>query len=128
MLKAKQKLLSGDQPVLAAAVDRIVSALPSEMSGAGRVQYLGVLLCIIVLDAAGERATPQAVERLTDMHASHILKVANKLVDLGLLEREKIVASHGKGHQNHYRPIMNLSQIVRDASPVDRNRDISKKG
>lgn len=127
MLNAKQKLLSGEHPILAAAVDRILSALPPDLSGAGRVQYLGVLLAIILIDAAGRRATVNAVEELTSMHATHVTKLANQLIAFGVLEREKTVASHGMGRQFVYHPVMNLSEIVVEASHTYRERDAQSR-
>ena len=122
MLKAKQSLLSCDQPLLIAAVERVASGLPPDKSGAIRTQHLGILLSIIVISGAGERATIQAIGHLTGMHISHVSKIAGKLFELGVVEREKTVASHGRGYQYCFHPIMNLSQLVSDLNAAGNKR------
>jgi purine nucleoside phosphorylase len=113
MLTAKHRLISGEQALLTAAVDLIVEGLPPDITGAGRVQHLGVLLCIIALDAAGEPVTAQAVCDFTSMHASHVTKIVNKLMEFGVLDREKILASHGRGHRYRYYPVMNFRHLIK---------------
>ncbi|SEF13346.1 hypothetical protein SAMN05444161_8916 [Rhizobiales bacterium GAS191] len=95
----------------AAVANRIIHGLPIQMTGNMKTQHLGIYLAILVLNELNHEATTTAISTYTGMATTHTAKIANNLVTLGVVQRTKAHATHGKGHQNLYTPEVDLRQF-----------------
>jgi len=82
--------------------------VPNDMKG----NHYATLFAIIALVEAGKDATAKEIADITLMHADSAARIANHLFELGVVERDRIVASHGKGHQYRYRSLIGVKGLL----------------
>jgi hypothetical protein len=95
----------------AAIANRIIHGLPIDMTGNMKAQHLGIYLAILVLNELNQEATTTALSTYTGMATTHTAKIANNLAKLGVVQRTRAHATHGRGHQNLYAPDVDLRQF-----------------
>ena len=74
--------------------------------------HYAALFIIIVLNEVGREATAKAIAGITLMHPDSATRAANELVELGLVRRDEIVASHGKGRRYSYFPLIGVTGFL----------------
>jgi predicted transcriptional regulator len=92
-----------------------------------KLAHYGVLLVIMALTEARIEATANAIASIALMRANSVTRALNDLFQLGLVRRDQIVASHGKGHQYRYFALTGVAGLlpfvmVRRGSPRRRAR------
>src|SRR5215469_3255793 len=110
-LDTKQGYLLGLDPMLLLSGYRLMHGLPPEMTGTMKAQHLGVLFAIILLDKSGTEPTTKNISNFLTMVGSNVSRIANRLAALGVVSRQQMRASHGKGHQYCYRPVLTAEQV-----------------
>jgi hypothetical protein len=104
---------------LAAAAKRILAELPTTMSGSLRAQHLGIYYAILALTEIGEPATANAIADFVKLATSHVNAAAKRLLELGVLERDRIPASHGRSFRYIYRPTADYSTMRQSIAEQD---------
>jgi predicted transcriptional regulator len=82
------------------------------MSGNMKVQHLGIYFVILHLHDHGEKPTASNIAKFTRVASTQITKIANRLLSLGLVQRTALHASHGRGRQYMYYPIIGLDHLA----------------
>jgi predicted transcriptional regulator len=75
-------------------VDRIVSEIFPDETGAARLQQIGLFVLIFVLEGDGAPVTPARLAELTGQSVSQVHKQLQRLVEVGVIERKK---ARGRG-------------------------------
>lgn len=79
----------------------------------------GVLFAILELTKNGLVPTVEMIGATAQLHCSTASKIANQLADRGIVLREQLVASHGRGYRYCYRPRLMIGEILPFCGPVD---------
>jgi predicted transcriptional regulator len=80
-------------------VDRIVSEIFSDETGAARLQQVGLFIVIFVLEGDRAPVTAARLSELTGQSVSQVQKQLQKLIKVGVIRRKK--APKGRGHAFH---------------------------
>lgn len=97
--------------LVALAIQAIMRALPTA-TGHMRAQHLGIYAAILALHGTGQPPSTSDIAKMLGMAATHVTRITRVLVEAGLVTREIVNASHGRGHLNVYHPVYKLSEIV----------------
>jgi len=111
-------ILKALRPMLSLVTDTIVSGLPPTTTGHGKAQHLGVYFAILALHEIDIPPTVRNICNVVDMAPTHLVKIANRLYSIGVINRSSIHGSHGKGHQFLYTPVVDLPRLARAAAPT----------
>jgi predicted transcriptional regulator len=79
-------------------VDRIVSEIFPDETGAARLQQVGLFIVIFVLEGDRAPVTAARLSELTGQSVRQVQKQLQKLVEVGVIERKK---ARGRGHGFH---------------------------
>jgi predicted transcriptional regulator len=79
-------------------VDRIVSQIFPDETGAARLQQVGLFIVIFVLEGDRAPVTPARLAELTGQPVSQVQKQLQRLVEVGVIARKK---ARGRGHAFH---------------------------
>ena len=82
-------------------VDRIVSEIIPDETGAARLQQLGLFILIFVLEENGTPVTAARLAAITRQKVSAVQKQLVKLEDVGVIERRKALSKSGRGRALH---------------------------
>lgn len=85
------------QTLLRMLVERILAEIWPDETGPARVQQVGVFTLIFMLQNTEEPVTASRIAALTGQTNSQVHKQIQKLLKVGLIEREKIRPASGKG-------------------------------
>jgi predicted transcriptional regulator len=80
-------------------VDRIVSEIFPNETGAARLAQVGLFILIFVLEGDRAPVTPARLSELTGQSVRQVQKQLQKLVKAGVIERKK---ARGRGHASHF--------------------------
>jgi DNA-binding MarR family transcriptional regulator len=78
-------------------VERIVKRAFAKESAAARLQQIGVLALIYMMERDEEPLTAARLSQYTGLTDGQVLILLRKLVKRGLVERTKITSPHGRG-------------------------------
>jgi predicted transcriptional regulator len=81
-------------------VDRIVSEIFPDETGAARLQQVGLFIVIFVLEGDRAPITAARLSELTGQPVSEVQKQLRKLIKGGVIERKK--ALKGRGYTFHF--------------------------
>jgi predicted transcriptional regulator len=84
-------------------VERIVSEIFPDETGAARLQQVGLFTLIFVLEDNGTPVTAARLSALTGQSVSQVQKQLQKLLKVGVIERKKALNVKGRGHAFHLR-------------------------
>jgi predicted transcriptional regulator len=82
-------------------VERIVSEVFPDETGAARLQQVGLFTLIFVLEENGTPVTAARLSALTGQSISQVQKQLQKLLKVGVIERKKALNVQGRGHAFH---------------------------
>src|SRR5205085_12662566 len=82
-------------------VDRIVSEIIPDETGAARLQQLGLFILIFVLEANGTPVTAARLAEITQQKVSAVQLQLVKLESVGVIERRKALSKSGRGRALH---------------------------
>ncbi|HXW26276.1 MAG TPA: hypothetical protein VEK73_16145 [Xanthobacteraceae bacterium] len=82
-------------------VERIVSEIFPDETGAARLQQVGLFTLIFVLDDGETPVTAARLAALTGQSISQVQKQLQKLAKVGVIERKKTLNVRGRGHAFH---------------------------
>jgi predicted transcriptional regulator len=82
-------------------VERIVSEIFPDETGAARLQQVGLFTLIFVLDDNGVPVTAPRLASLTGQSVSQVQKQLQKLLKVGVIERKKALNVRGRGQAFH---------------------------
>jgi predicted transcriptional regulator len=82
-------------------VERIVSEVFPDETGAARLQQVGLFTLIFVLQGGKEPVTAGRLSELTGQSQSRIQKQLQKLLKVGVVERKRALNRKGRGHVYH---------------------------
>src|SRR5712691_9124664 len=80
--------------------ERILEKFPGE-SGASRLQQAGLFLLIYVLQDDKEPVTVSRIKKLTGQSDSGLNRHLNKLIEIKVVEKTKILNKQGRGRAFH---------------------------
>ncbi len=78
-------------------VDRILDEIFADVTGAARLQQIGLFTLVFVLEQRGETVTSVRLAELTGQARSAIHKHLEKLERLKIIDRKPSTAKHGRG-------------------------------
>lgn len=82
-------------------VDRIVSEIIPDETGAARLQQLGLFILIFVLEENGTPVTAARLAEITQQKVSAVQLQLVKLESVGVIERRKALSKSGRGRALH---------------------------
>jgi DNA-binding MarR family transcriptional regulator len=82
-------------------VERIVSEVFPDETGAARLQQLGLFTLIFVLEENGTPVTAERLAEITGQSKSSVQKQLVKLEDVGVIERRTALSKSGRGRALH---------------------------
>jgi predicted transcriptional regulator len=82
-------------------VERIVSEIFPDETGAARLQQVGLFTLIFVLEENGTPVTAARLSALTGQSISQVQKQLQKLLKVGVIERKKALNVQGRGQAFH---------------------------
>jgi predicted transcriptional regulator len=82
-------------------VERIVSEIIPDETGAARLQQLGLFILIFVLEENGKPVTAQRLATITGQKVSAIQKQVARLEEVEVIERRKALSKSGRGRALH---------------------------
>jgi hypothetical protein len=82
-------------------VERIVSEIIPDETGAARLQQLGLFILIFVLEENGTPVTAARLATITRQKDSAVQKQLVKLENVGVIERRKALSKSGRGRAFH---------------------------
>jgi predicted transcriptional regulator len=82
-------------------VERIVTKIFPNETGAARLQQVGLFTMIFVLEANGTPITATRLSELTGQSVSQVQKQLQKLADVGVIERKEALNRQGRGRALH---------------------------
>jgi predicted transcriptional regulator len=82
-------------------VERIVSEILPNETGAARLQQLGLFTLIFTLEENGTPVTAERLAEITGQSKSAVQKQLVKLEDVGVIERRKALSKSGRGRALH---------------------------
>jgi predicted transcriptional regulator len=82
-------------------VERIVSEVFPDETGAARLQQLGLFTLIFTLEQNGTPVTAERLAGITGQSKSAVQKQLVKLEDVGVIERRKALSKSGRGRALH---------------------------
>jgi predicted transcriptional regulator len=82
-------------------VERIVSEIFPDETGAARLQQVGLFTLIFVLDDNSVPVTAARLASITGQSVSQVQKQLQKLLKVGVIERKKALNVRGRGQAFH---------------------------
>jgi predicted transcriptional regulator len=82
-------------------VERIVSEIIPNETGAARLQQLGLFILIFVLEENGTPVTAARLSEITGQKVSAVQKQLLKLEKVDVIERRRVVSKSGRGRAFH---------------------------
>src|SRR6266851_9825512 len=83
-------------------VERIVSEVFPDETGAARLQQVGLFTLIFVLEGGKEPVTAARLSELTGQSLSGVQKQLQKLLKVGVIERKQALNRQGRGRLYHF--------------------------
>lgn len=87
--------------VLRAMTERILEKVFPDETGAARLQQAGLFFLIYVLQGDKEPVTVSRLEKLTGQSDAGIIRQVNKLIAIGIVEKQQILNKQGRGRAFH---------------------------
>ncbi|SDR63328.1 hypothetical protein SAMN05519103_08496 [Rhizobiales bacterium GAS113] len=122
--------LTTEAILLQLVAERIFHTSHLAMTPNMKLQHYGLYCAITQITRDLNEPTTSNIAKFSGIHTVLVTKMANNLAKLGLVDREIVRATHGKGHQYLYRPIADVRKIHSLAgidTPFDKPLESSKE-
>jgi DNA-binding transcriptional ArsR family regulator len=94
-LKSTQPNIS--QQLIRMLVERILAEVLPDETGATRLQQVGLFTLIYMMQGDDEPVTASRIQAMTGQSQGQVGLLLKKLIDVGLIERTKILNRQGRG-------------------------------